>query len=104
MPESFGKFTVLGEPTDSLSTYTAGNEVFVAMRMPGKAMAKITKAGLQDAKEIGVWTCGTSSADTTKSKACVAEAHEGALIASMGPEATEETVATTGDEFLAAWK
>ncbi|MDO5094148.1 MAG: hypothetical protein Q4D79_12195, partial [Propionibacteriaceae bacterium] len=105
MPESFGSFTAMGTPDESMTTYTGPTpgQAFSAIHFPNwnPEMIELTRKSMQNAETFGSWTCGTVEGIETVS--CMAEAHGGLITVSMGTTSGADT-AKVGDEFLAAWK
>lgn len=72
-------------------------------------MAEGMARTLENPETFGEWTCGTTTRTGNSSTpasgiSCIAAAHGGAVIASMGPNGKASEIAENGKAFLEAWK
>ena len=108
MPQSFNGFEALS-PGKVFTIYRKGSDMFSAFYLRGKTMAENMAHTLENSETFGDWTCGTAPRTSNSSASasgisCVAAAHGGAVITSMGPSGTASDIAENGKAFLEAWK
>lgn len=108
MPKSFNGFEALS-PSKVLTLYLRGSDIFSVFYIKGEAMAEGMARTLENPETFGEWTCGATtrtgnSSTSTSGISCIAAAHGGAVIASMGPNGKASEIAENGKAFLEAWK
>ena len=108
MPKSFNGFEALS-PSKVLTLYLRGSDIFSVFYIKGEAMAEGMARTLENPETFGEWTCGTTTRTGNSSTpasgiSCIAAAHGGAVIASMGPNGKASEIAENGKAFLEAWK
>ena len=108
MPKSFNGFEALS-PSKVLTLYLRGSDIFSVLYIKGETMAEGMARALENPETFGEWTCGTTTRTGNSSTpasgiSCIAAAHGGAVIASMGPNGKASEIAENGKAFLEAWK
>lgn len=108
MPKSFNGFKALS-PGKVLTLYLRGSDIFSVFYIKGETMAESMARTLENPETFGEWTCGTTtrtgnSSTSASGMSCIAAAHGGAVIASMGPNGKAAEIAENGKAFLEAWK
>ena len=108
MPKSFNGFEALS-PSKVLTLYLRGSDIFSVFYIKGEAMAEGMARTLENPETFGEWTCGTTTPTGNSSTpasgiSCIAAAHGGAVITSMGPNGKASEIAENGKAFLEAWK
>ena len=108
MPQSFNGFKALS-PGKVITIYRKGSDIFSAFYLRGRTMAEDMAQTLENSETFGDWTCGTAPRTSNSSASasgisCIAAAHGGAVITSMGPSGKASEIAENGKAFLEAWK
>ena len=108
MPKSFNGFKAL-TPGKTLTFYLKGSDMFTALYIRGEMMVESMVRTLENPETFGDWTCGTTSrtgnsSTSARGISCVAAAHGGVVITSMGINGKAPEIAENSKAFLEAWK